>query len=502
MMLNLLTSSQIRDADAHTVATKSSSSLDLMEAASLAFVKEFQKKVTDKNILISMYCGTGNNGGDGLAVARILKQHGYENITVKIARLSGKSSDNFNVNLVILQRTETNIIELSELSAIPHEQSDIIIDALLGSGFNKSVEGQLKRLIESINRSQKKVISIDVPSGFPSEGMIAGDSTVIKAALVISFQRPKINFFFPESALAVERFKYIPIGLDEDYIQSLTCNWKLIEEEDIVHILKPRKPFSHKGTFGHALIIGGSKETMGAALLCAEACLQSGTGLTTACIPESGITALNTRSPEIMALIRNKNIPFGMFDKYSAIAIGPGLGTDEEASDLFEKVLDGKQVPIVLDADVLSILAKTPELFKKLPAMSILTPHMKEFDRMFGKHNSWWERVETARQKAAEFNVIILLKNQYSFIVLPDGDVLINPSGNPAMAVGGMGDVLTGMITAFLAQGYAAKEAAILGCYLHGKAGDELSGEGMNSIAPGILINRLPYTIGGVLPRK
>ncbi len=501
-MLNLLTSSQIRDADAHTAATKSISSLDLMEAASLAFVKEFQKEVIDKNILISMYCGTGNNGGDGLVVARILKQHGYENIIVKIARFSGKTTDDFNANFQLLKLTEIAIIELSELSSIPDERSDIIIDALLGSGLNKPVEGHLKSLIDSINRSQKKIISIDVPSGLPSEGVMAADSTTIKAALVISFQHAKINFFFPESGNAIDRFKAVPIGMDEEYIQSLTCHWKLVEEKDITLILKPRKSFTHKGTYGHALIIAGSKETMGAALLCADACLHSGAGLTTACIPESGLIALNTRSPEIMALLRKDNIPTGTFENYSVIAIGPGIGTDEEATDLFQKVLDGKQMPIVVDADALSILSEKPEFFNRLPEMSIMTPHMKEFDRMFGKHNSWWERVETARQKASEFNIIILLKNQYSFIVLPDGDVLINPTGTPAMAVGGMGDVLTGMITAFLAQGYAAKEAAILGCYLHGKAGDELSGEGMNSIAPGILINRLPYTIGGVLRCK
>ena len=497
-MQNLLTSKQIRDADAHTISTKPVSSLALMEAASMAFVKEFEKKVENKNIPISIYCGPGNNGGDGLAVARILKQHGYQKIVVKVARFSNRSTDDFSANLERLEQVGINAIELSDSSSLPDEQSDIIIDALLGSGLNKPVEGQLKELIHHINALQKKVISIDVPSGFPAEGIVNTDSAIIKSSLVISFQRPKINFFFSESICALERFIVVPIGLDETYIETQTSCWKLVEEQDISSILRARKPFSHKGTYGHALVIAGSKETMGAALLCADACLHSGAGLTSACIPESGLIALNARSPEIMAVVRNKNIPYSMFEKYSAIAIGPGLGTDDEIVSLFQRVLASKQVPIVLDADALSILSKMSGLFKQLPAMSILTPHMKEFDRMFGEHNSWWERVETARKKAAEFNIIIILKNQYSFIVLPHGNVLINPTGNPAMAVGGMGDVLTGMIAAFLAQGYPAKDAAMLACYLHGKTGDELRDEGMNSIPARYLIERLPFLIASL----
>ena len=493
-MRNLLTSKQIRDADAHTISSKPISSVDLMEAASIAFIKEFEKDVKDKNIPISIYCGTGNNGGDGLAVARILKEDGYEKIVVKIARFSNSSTTDFNSNLQRLKQAGITAIELSEITSLPEERAEVIIDALLGSGLNKPVEGKLKELIDHINASQKKAISIDLPSGFPAEGIVDTGSAIIKSALVISFQRPKINFFFPESARALERFIVAPIGLDETYIEDQPSQWKLIEEQDIRNILRPRKPFSHKGTYGHALIIAGSKETMGAALLCADACMHSGAGLTSACIPESGLTALNTRSPEIMALVRNGNIPNSMFEKYSAIAIGPGMGTDEEAVNIFRKVLDRKQVPIVLDADALNILSKMPELFKQLPAMSILTPHMKEFDRMFGDHSSWWERVETARKKALGFNIIIILKNRYSFIVLPDGNVLINPTGNPAMAVGGMGDVLTGMIAGFLAQGYLAKEAAILACYLHGKAGDDLKKEGMSSILPRYLVKKLPFT--------
>ena len=499
-MLNLLTSSQIRDADAHTISSKSTSSLDLMEDAAKAFVTEFKKEVP-KNIPISIFCGTGNNGGDGLAIARLLKEDAYANLSVKIVRFSNRSSKDFNANLVSLKKTEIPISEVSEAKDLFKEPLEVVIDALLGSGMNKPVDGFLKSIIEHINNSGKKVISVDIPSGFPSEGIISLDSITIKASLAISFQRPKINFFFPESARALERFKVAPIGLDENYIQSLPSQFKLIEETDIQNIVRTRKPFSHKGSYGHALIIAGSRETMGAALLCADACLHSGAGLTTACIPESGLTALNTRSPEIMALIRDENLSVKNFSNYSSIAFGPGTGTDNTSIKLFRKVLISGDIPMVFDADALTILSNNRELFSELPAMSILTPHMNEFDRMFGRHTSWWDRVETAQNKAQELQVIILLKNQYSFIVLPDGNVLTNPTGNPAMAVGGMGDILTGMIAGFLAQGYSAPNAAILACYLHGKAGDELKEEGMNSIPPRYLVERLPFVINGYLSK-
>lgn len=473
-----------------------------MEAASIAFIKEFENEVSVKKVPTSIYCGTGNNGGDGLAVARLLIGNGYKNINVKIGRFSDKSTQDFNANLERLKLTGIRITELSDIVLPTEETSEVIIDALLGSGLNKAVEGKLKELIDHINSLHKKVISIDVPSGFPSEGNISADATVIKATLVITFQRPKINFFFPESGNVFEKFKVTPIGLNEDYIQSLESSWKLVLEDDIKLLLKPRKAFSHKGTYGHALIIAGNNETMGAALLCADACLHSGAGLTTACIPESGFTALNTRSPEIMTMARNNFIPISMLGEFSSIATGPGLGTDDEAIDVVRSILANHNKPAVLDADALTILAMKPELFKHLPDMSILTPHMKEFDRMFGEHTSWWERLETARKKAFEFNIIILLKNQYSFIVLPDGNVLINPTGNPAMAVGGMGDVLTGMIAGFLAQGYPAKEAVMIACFIHGKTGDELRDKGMNSVLPRYLIETIPFIIERFLSEK
>jgi hydroxyethylthiazole kinase-like uncharacterized protein yjeF len=494
-MLQLPTSTQIREADAYTIKNKPIRSIDLMESASKAFTKAFMEEIPDRNTLISVYCGTGNNGGDGLAIARLLKEQAYDSISVKILRFSPKESADFKINMDRLKLTGIPLSELSKAINLPKENASVIIDALIGSGLNKALEGNLQTLIKHLNKLKKKVIAVDVPSGFPSEGIIDPGTTVLRANLTITFQRPKINFFFPESAQATERFIVADIGLDEAYIQSLPGPWKLIEEKDLIGVIKTRKPFSHKGNYGHALIIAGNTRTMGAALLCADACLHSGAGLTTACIPENGLPALNAYSPEVMTISRSEVESEVNSGKFNSIAIGPGLGTNANAAELVKQALEFN-IPMLIDADALNILAANPALLHTLPKQTIISPHMKEFDRLFGISATWWDRVALAQRKAKELNLIILLKNQYTFIALPEGDILINPTGNPAMAIGGMGDVLSGMIAAFLAQGYTAKESAMLATYIHGKTGDVLNQEmGMYSIPPGELTLLLPEMI-------
>lgn len=489
-MHKLLTASQTKEVDNYTIKAKNISSTELMENAANAFVRAFMVEIPNFDTLISIYCGTGNNGGDGLAIARLLKEQGYERLNIKIARFSKNESPDFSKNLKRLNLTGIPIFELNENQAFPEENADLIIDGLLGSGLNKPLEGNFKDLVDHLNKLNKKVLAIDVPTGFPSEGTIDHYACILKANLCICFQRPKINFFFPESEKALERFKTVEIGLDEDFIEAQSSNWKLIESDDIHKILKSRKAFSHKGTYGHALIIAGKAETMGAALLCADACLHSGAGLTTACIPQDGYTAMNCYAPEVMILQRDS---FMSFEKYNSIAIGPGLGTELEARDILTQVLNSTKKSLVIDADAINLLAFNPELIEKLPENCIICPHIKEFDRLFGPSNSWWERLSLAQTKAQELKIIILLKNRYTFIVCPDGNILINPTGNPAMAVGGMGDVLCGMICAFLAQSYSAIESAILATYLHGETGDFLGT--MNSIPPRYIVQKLPEMI-------
>ncbi|MBC7565669.1 MAG: NAD(P)H-hydrate dehydratase [Pedobacter sp.] len=269
--------------------------------------------------------------------------------------------------------------------------------------------------------------------------------------------------------------------------------FQLIESDDISRLFKPRQPFSHKGTYGHALIIAGAEETMGAALISAKACLHAGAGLTSLSIPSSGLIALNTSMPEVMFLDRKslQKMAGNDFKKYQAIAIGPGLGKDQK--QLLNHIL-GVGMSIIVDADALNILAEDPKLLHKLPKNSILTPHMKEFDTLFGTHKTWWGRLKTAILKAKEYEIVIVLKNERTFIIGQNGAVSINPTGNPAMAQGGMGDALTGIITAFVAQGFNEKTAAILGVYFHGKSGDDLSAD-HNSLTASELILQLSKTI-------
>lgn len=485
-----MTAAQTRDADHHTIAQAPITSLDLMENASMAFLIAFMQLYPDKNTRILVCCGTGNNGGDGLAVARLLQAQGYDTIAVWIARFSKRESDDFAANLSRLHHTPISVTEFFPGDRFPAIQQQVIIDALLGSGLNKPLEGDWLRLAQHINAAHCQSVAVDIPSGLRSDGVIPDTEYSVHADDVITFQRPKLSFFFPESAKAMDRFHVVDIGLSEDFIEQLPSNYQLVETSDIQQIYRKREPFSHKGTYGHALIIAGNVHTMGAALLASGASLYAGAGLTSACIPAEGLTALNACYPEVMYCSRDELTD--SWKKFDAVAIGPGLGVTDPA---LQRALMTASKPLVVDADALSYLGENPKMLKKIPKQSILTPHMKEFDRLFGLHGSWWDRVQTAREQAASLQVIIVLKNRYTFIALPDGNVSINPTGNPAMASGGMGDVLAGMLVSFLAQGYTPQEAAILGCYLHGLAGDRLLAGGMATIPASRLIADLPHAI-------
>jgi ADP-dependent NAD(P)H-hydrate dehydratase len=253
-----------------------------------------------------------------------------------------------------------------------------------------------------------------------------------------------------------------------------TAVYKLVTVQDLNRLLKPRKSFSHKGTYGHALIVAGQEQTMGAALLCATGCLYAGAGLTTASIPVSGLTALNTALPEVMYLSREAIEDPSKLEKFSCIAIGPGLGKDEPVAALLEAAFAVKK-PLVVDADAINLLAKEPEQLSRVPAGSVFTPHVKEFDGLFGEHHTWFHRIQTAREMAKKHQIVIVLKNEYTFIIDQRSNVFINQTGNAAMAQGGMGDVLTGMIVALIAQGYSSADAAVLAVSVHGSSGDALA---------------------------
>ncbi|RZL14823.1 MAG: NAD(P)H-hydrate dehydratase [Pedobacter sp.] len=470
--MKLLTASQIGKVDVKTIQKENIKSIDLMECAAKAFCNEFTEHV-GIHTSIAIICGPGNNGGDGLAVARLLLKKGYTSLSVWADNFSGKYSPDRQLNLKRLRKLNIQLYDLTGSAQISKINASVLVDALLGSGFKNTLRGLMLDIVKEINKLPVTVYSIDVPTGFLSEGIFQ-DGTILRSDTVISFELPKINFFFPESAKAIKAFTVVNIGLNKEFIRSLESGFTLTELADVIAIYKPRRSFSHKGTYGHALIVAGSEQTMGAALLTAEACLHTGAGLTTACIPDSGLNALNTSLPEVMYMPQSSAEIKKQKEKFNAIAIGPGLGDSVASVKILNELLSFKS-PLILDADALNIISQEPKLLDLLVEDTILTPHVKEFDRVFGVHSNWWERVATARKEAVLRKLVIVLKNQYTFIASPDGMVHINETGNPGMAGGGMGDVLTGVITSLVAQGYSALNAAIMGCYLHGRAGDVLA---------------------------
>jgi NAD(P)H-hydrate epimerase len=491
-MRKILNAKQMRQVDTDTLERFEISSHDLMEQASLAFVGKFFDLIPDHEETILVVCGTGNNGGDGLAIARILQRSGYSNVSVLIFRVDKNESPDFSLNLRLLENTPVRIVNWRG-DDLPIINENIIIDALLGIGLNRPLDGDLLRLVNFINQLERHVIAVDMPTGMRSDGETKVDDSILKADEVITFQLPKLSFFFPESVNGLERFIVVDIGLDEESIANSKSDYSLLEDTDISKIYRKRKSFSHKGTYGKALIIGGDTGTIGAALLCAEACLQAGVGLVTACVPEDSVLALNIRHPEVMSV--SASVLEQRWDEFTAVAVGPGLG---KRSELLKRLFSLKAKPFLLDADALNFLSMHKELLTLIPENTVLTPHIKEFDRLFGDSSSWWDRLQLAKEKAKEYKLVIVLKNQYTFIVSPNGQVYINPVGNPAMASGGMGDVLSGIVTAFLAQGYTSEEACILGCYLHGRAGDVLLKEGMAVIPASVLAAKIPFIMGGI----
>lgn len=501
-MNKLLTALQMREADADYIKQSGAPSINLMENAAKAFVGVFCGLIPKRSQPILVVCGTGNNGGDGLAIARLLQCTGYSEIRVLIVATGKDKSPDFLINLQQIESTPIVVRDFTDGDEKSiHEP--VIIDAILGSGVNRPVVGRLKNIIDSINQLHKHVIAVDCPSGFVCEGELNEENSVLKASDVVSFQKPKLNFFFPESEHYFEHFHVVDIGLREGFINSLDSDFYLTTPRDISRIYKKRKQFSHKGTYGHALIYTGEEGMSGAALLAAQACVYSGAGLTTVFLPKEGRSALFSRVPEAMALDlepgEHEALLEGneeVLERFTSIGIGSG--------SLFNDYLYGMTLlakdRIVFDAQALNMLAEDPNRMKYFvfSENNVLTPHMKEFDRLFGKSNCWWDRLQLAITKAKEKKVTIVLKNRYTFIVLPDGRVLINPTGNPGMASGGMGDVLTGIITSFLAQGYSAEEACTLACYIHGRAGDLLAAQGYAVIPASQLIAKLPLVIGEI----
>jgi len=474
-MIKIFTASQTKTIDLFTIENEPISSIDLMERAARVCTEFILKQFPSRNKFV-VFAGTGNNGGDGYAIARQLLALGKE-VVVYCIHLNKNFSNDASINLQRLKETDgAELHDIYDEMNLPRFLADEIgIDAILGSGINKKVDGPLSRIIKKINQYNLTIVSIDIPSGLFTESNSENDmESVIRSTYTLTFSNPFLSFLFPENHGYVGDFHTLDIGLHVAIIENMKTQNYCIEECDIV--LKRRDKFSHKGNFGHALLIAGSYGMMGASVLAAKACLRSGVGLLSVHCPSKGYGIIQTAVPEAMANIdRDEKIwtELPSLSKYNAIGIGPGIGIHSKTKSILLKLIKSVKLPLVIDADGLNLMAQHKKILASLPSNSILTPHPGEFDRLFGNHENHFQRVETQKSMSLKYNIIIVLKGAHTCISLPDGSCYFNMNGNPAMATGGSGDVLTGIILALLAQNYSPKEAAINGFVIHGKAGGE-----------------------------
>lgn len=490
-MIKILSAAQIRALDAYTIQHEPISSINLMERASDAFVHWFTERI-DATHKIGVICGTGNNGGDGLAIARLLKELNYR-VQVWIVRGGVNESLDFTFNLNRLTDKKIVVHNITKASDALFDSCDVLIDAIFGTGLSRAPEGLYAQVIGAMNGTSALRVAVDLPSGLQAD--VPSTGVIVKADYTVSFQLPKLSFLLPQYADVVGEWTTLDIGLSKDFIKSAHTSYAITTSKDCKRIIKPRTTFQHKGNFGHALLIAGSLGKTGAAVLAARAALRAGVGLLTVHIPKSSNIILQISVPEAMTDI-DAHDAFTTYcsniDQYQTVGIGPGIGQQSETINALSKVLTQCERPMVLDADALNILGSHRELLQLIPKGSILTPHPKEFERLVGEWTSDFQRLEKQKELAAKLKCVVLVKGAYTAVATPEGKIYFNSTGNPGMATGGSGDVLTGILTALLAQGYSSTDAARLGVFIHGKAGDDAARKkGMTALIASDIIDEL-----------
>ncbi len=506
--MKILNVEQVRALDEYTVRNEPIAPINLMERAAITFADwfsaHFSQAARQSLPPVKVFCGLGNNGGDGLAIARLLLERGYL-VDVHIVRYAPRESDDFMHNhrrlRLLLGEVAPNYIETSEqLPLIRHH--DLVIDAILGSGLTRPAEGLVKEVIQAINGAPATVVSVDIASGLYADHANGPNDTIIEPDYTVTFQLPKLAFLLPRHARFVGQWEVVNIGLHKRCIDQTPTPYYFTEPADARLLLRTRAKFSHKGTYGHALLLAGSQGKIGAAVLAAQGCLRSGVGLLTVQVPGCGYGVLQTAVPEAMCrpdqhdfvLTGPSSVDGPEPAAYSAIGIGPGIGQAPETLDMLKNLLPTLTKPIVVDADALNLLAEHRDLLGKLPTNSILTPHPKEFERLTQRWNHEYEKLDLLRTFAQTHRVVVVLKGAHTAIALPDGEIHFNGTGNPSLSTGGTGDVLTGVLTALLAQGYDPTEAAVLGVYAHGLAGDRVVEErGQGSLTASDVIDALRW---------
>ncbi len=475
LAMKLFSKEQIYEGDKVTVERQNITSTDLMERAGEQIFNWIHLRLQGAQVPIHIFCGIGNNGGDGLVLARYLILEGY-NVKTYIINCSDKRSKDFLVNYDriknITKKWPTLLGCMEDFPEI--NPNDIIVDAIFGIGLNRPVNVWVKALFVHFRNSKAFTLSIDIPSGLSTNSVPKDENGVVWAGFTLSFVTPKLVFFLPETAKFTEQWDVLDIGLDPDFLLKTETDASLIGKPNVLPLYKPRNKFSHKGLFGHSLIIGGSYGKIGAVILASKAALSAGAGLVTAYVPKCGYLPLQTAFPEAMVLTdtdeeKITNISFEITP--TVIGFGVGIGIDSKTSTAFEAFLKQNKIPLVIDADGINMLAKKTDLLKLLPNETVLTPHPKELERLIGPWKDDFDKLEKAKKFSKKHNLILVIKGANTITVF-ESKLYINTTGNPGMATAGSGDVLTGIITGLISQGYKPLEATLFGVYLHGKSGD------------------------------
>ncbi|MCB0790521.1 MAG: NAD(P)H-hydrate dehydratase [Flavobacteriales bacterium] len=498
-MLPVLSAEQMRATDAQTVARTPITSIDLMERAARACTDRLLAIEQGDRISYTIVAGPGNNGGDGLAIARILHESGKQ-VRVHLIGPAEKRSVDLRTNIDRYRSLGADLLEREDEVVTFDGRCDIVIDALFGTGLDRPVSGSYKDAIIGINAFHGKVVSVDMPSGLFAEDNAKNDpQAIVKADVTLTFECPKLALLLPENGSFVGMLNILPIGLDRTFIDGLNVPFQLIGTDDLRSILPERPRSAHKGQFGHALVIAGGPGMFGAAIMATRSALRSGVGLVTAHVPGACAPVLHGCAPEAMVSPdpgENEVSAVPKLTAFTAVGIGPGLGRGKSAEHVVKALLQTVQVPVVMDADALNLLAENPTWTAFLPTDTVLTPHPGEFDRLAGKSVTGYDRLMKAREWAMKSRSVLVLKGAYTAVIDPIGRVLFNDTGNPGMAKGGSGDVLTGLLTGLLAQRIPAISAALLAVHLHGLAGDLAAEEmGMDGMTAGDLVRHLPHAL-------
>ena len=497
--MKIFTGTQIKELDKFTIENEPVASIDLMERAAKAIVRVLREEWDNRTPFV-VFAGPGNNGGDALAVARLMAEAGYK-VTAFLFNVNGKLSDDCATN-------KQKAMECKRIKAFTEVVVDfdppeltaetVVIDGLFGAGLNKTLSGGFASLVKYINQSPAKVVSIDLPSGLMTEDNTHNvKAHIVRADLTLTLQQKKLAMFFEDNQQFLGALRVLDIRLNPEFIAQTDTKYQVLEEADVRSRMLKRGDFVSKRLMGHALIVAGSYGMAGAAVLAGRACMRSGVGKLTVCTPRRNYDVMQISLPEAILSTGKEDYFFTEpldTEHYDAVGMGPGLGQHEDTAIALISQIRRTQCPMVIDADALNILASHKAWMQQLPQNLILTPHVGEFDRLGNRGSEGdYDRLSKALDLAQHLQAYILLKGHFSALCLPSGKVYFNPTGNAGMATAGSGDVLTGIITGLLARGYNREDACIVGMYLHGLAGDLAAKQlGKESLMAGDIVSYLP----------